>query len=953
MIPARPDNLESLAISRQYFILPRRYADALGGLRWSDSSDFLVLPRDHPVVAQEGLAEFLEGFASQRSLLAFGSMAHWAILFNTTSADSQFERLRTAFRAQGSPWRNAGALAGMMSEPFVPAVEAPPVEALCSRLRERAFPIRWFTDSMNGVFNEGDEPAHSLVEFEQHVRLGLGVLSDADLAAWLTTGRGPVRRAGDALARERPPPRSLANVFDALFERPRLAGARAHLTQMITALAVPPRRRTREQLPLGGYVDVVTHGSIDRLLPSQHVLDDLEFLRRFSENELLYFRREEPPARQAQELVVVLDQGIRAWGDVRLVLTAAALALTHYADRKKMACRLALTSRPGVWSNPLEELAALGPALEASDFTRQPGLALEGVLEGASPIPRDVVLLTHPFSLREPDVQAAARRLLPQDRLFALTVNGAGEAELAQLQRGLPVRLRSFRVDFAPATTVAAKPPVQSASIWTGDVEALPWPFRFGTDSPLRLFDFDASGRRFLVVTESSMLYHWNLDTGDLEILPRPLASASRTAGWHDLIGVEAGFALQAVQGSHHIVAHYDMEHRRCTLHETSIVSKTPAYLAYVRNLHTVVLMHHRHHRALLAIDLATGQRASGAFGRGFEITIEVSASTPPQQIQSRAERAIQRMESGGAESQVVVPVHDLSHLVGLPFRTYAFDSKRTALTVFDGTSAWPAIAPHTEGKPTFARAQIDAVRLAGTTLAVAYRPGQSPAAQRLMFFRGPKGDFIREAHLASNSKSLRTFCLSPDGAKVALLQSDKNVEVQGTDRPQRILYTRAGGYGTQSRLWIGDGGVLLVCGRKGYAWHLIQWRQGVLEVHSEMKPSNRLAYEEFHHPRIRGFLRNADPAEATAEAIDIGRGQCRQGNLGGATFLLDRFGQILVLDANNNLVFQFFAHGDSWSAWMPDGTRHGHGMVHSWPNTPNALGAMGRALLKATGGRP
>src|SRR5439155_247562 len=78
------------------------------------------------------------------------------------------------------------------------------------------------------------------------------------------------------------------------------------VAQLVSALALPPRRLVRPELPLGGYADVATRGQPEHLLPSQFALDDLEFIRRYAENELLYFRREEPHARTQEELIVLL-----------------------------------------------------------------------------------------------------------------------------------------------------------------------------------------------------------------------------------------------------------------------------------------------------------------------------------------------------------------------------------------------------------------------------------------------------------------------------------------------------------------------------------------------------------------------------------------------------------------------------------------------------------------------
>src|ERR1035438_1113837 len=44
------------------------------------------------------------------------------------------------------------------------------------------------------------------------------------------------------------------------------------------------------------------------------------------------------------ELILLLDQGVRTWGDVRLVLASAALALSRQAERRQIAVKLAATS---------------------------------------------------------------------------------------------------------------------------------------------------------------------------------------------------------------------------------------------------------------------------------------------------------------------------------------------------------------------------------------------------------------------------------------------------------------------------------------------------------------------------------------------------------------------------------------------------------------------------------
>jgi hypothetical protein len=966
MIPGDAAWLETHTASKQYFYLPREYAQALGNLRWSDQTNCLTLAGEQ-VASYEELALFLEGFVSQRPILAFGSIAHWLVLLTIACDDVAFTRLRAAFRDAGRCWRNAGALAGMISESLLPATDRHAVEIVCARLRDQAFPIRWFSGAFNGL--PGEEPAHSLIEFEHRVREGLFHLSDADLTMWLKSGRGPVNRAGEELARVQPTPRTVGSVIDELLNRPRLAGAASYLPQMIVALSVPPRRQLPEQLPVGGYSDVVTHGGLDQILPSQYALDEVEFLRRFCDNELFYFRREEPPARLRQELIIILDQGVRTWGDVRLVLTAAALALAKLADRKALAQSLALTSRPGIFQNPYEHATPeLCESLAASDFTRDPGLVLEDVLKSPTAVSRDVFLLTHPLNLAEDNVRAAARRLAPQDRLFGLTVNNQGDAEFVQIRHGMPVRLRSCRVDFVRAATQATQPSnAPAAPAWSGAVEPIGWPIPFGIDSRICWFDFCFHGKRILAITRRSMIYVWNLTNGDIEVLPLPQTALGPIWEWHGVKGVSGGFALLGTRESHYAIAHYDMVKRTCAVYDTPVSASSPVGLAYVRHCHSIVLLHPSSGEPLVALDLAVGTSASELSEQRFvgaprfliNVGSEVQDVGTADQKAGRAARAISDVDQFGHRWGMVYESRSLNefNLDAVNIACY-FVKPDATLLINDHGKRWQPITPYRDGKKLFSK-KPRAVQLAENTLVVDHvLAGQHPfqVQEVLTLYRGPDGHFLREISwtgISTNPNSLTaSFVLSADGNKIALLRAPEQLEVQYTERPERILITRARDYGATSRLWVGNDGLLLRCGRKGHVWHLVLWSGAQLQVDSEVcRSSSPLAPESFQNPRLRDFISQQQPMEAARPPSgDLANQQRWVGEVqrGGARFVLDRFGQVVVFDRNAQVIFHFFAHGDSWSACLPDGTRHGLGSVHSRPNTPGALAKMSQVLRHA-----
>ena len=81
----------------------------------------------------------------------------------------------------------------------------------------------------------------------------------------------------------------------------------------------------------------------------------------------------------------MIDQGVRTWGDVRLVLAAAALALGE-AGRAPRA-RAPAVATTGNDGEPVDAAGAgaeaLGELLEASDLTPNPAPALARVLGAA------------------------------------------------------------------------------------------------------------------------------------------------------------------------------------------------------------------------------------------------------------------------------------------------------------------------------------------------------------------------------------------------------------------------------------------------------------------------------------------------------------------------------------------------------------------------------------------
>lgn len=934
MNPEVQNYLEMYQTTQAYLKLSSQYCDYLGGIRWSSEDDTLVYPDGKVFAFHAPIAEFLEGFSGGGRVIPFGCVLHWAHLLQHGRMHpvAEVRRLYESFRETGSSWRNAGALAAVVSD-TVPEVAAPPrLDHVCRRIRDRAFPIRWFTTRFQEAYGGAEVPALAPKDFERLIVERLEAYSEDDLRSWLADGRGPVREAGRVLAQEQPPPRTLTGMLAALLLRPRMAGAETHVTRLVGALTLPPRRLTPQELPVGGYTDMTTHGGVEHILPSQHALDDLEFLRRFAERELLFFRREEPPAQNRQELVVLIDQGVRTWGDVRLVLAAAALALGKQSADRRLHFMLAGTSNAGQLLDPMNaDAEALGELMEASDLSLNPAAALESVLEQPSEALRDVVLLTHPHSLREADVRASALRALPRDRLFAVTLDEEGAAIVSEVRHGSPVKLRQFHVDYTPSiATPPPRPalPAEPLAPWTGDVEPVPFPFRFGTSGAVAKFEFDYDGRWLLTVGGDGMLHLWGLDGDHREVLPRPFVDGTLLSNARTVTGVKGGFVLLAGARERWCAVHYDVTHRRCRVR---FLGPQPKKLGpwpqYVPELHTMLLP-------------ITPQMKDGYPGCALDLASGEMYSAEQAKIQPRARQAFEAFgrtperQTGMARTdQVAIRV---SIATGVE-RSYALEAKTGTILVSQTGCADQRFTPTADGKPLLKHATIANAQAVREVLALRGKLGDG--SDRLLLFRGGDGAVLREHSMKKKAR----FLLAHDGRWLAIERVPRIV-VERIDAPSEGMATRCGGYSGDARLYLGERSLLIVLGQGATHRHLVRWTGATVEFQYEHK---KLGQEGIHTLGFQEVLLKTPKSQYCYDPQRV----LVTGERDGLGFALDRYGQISVFsDMGNTLLCMFMAFRDRLAAWLPDGSRCGSEALGLGPETPGARATLAQ-VLQGTGG--
>lgn len=308
--------------NRHYLLLPEDYTAWLGGVRWSNSGDALEYSDGATFALSPQIALFLEGFSKVARPPHFAHVLHFMQLlgFRRLTLPAAKGDLARLFESVGRPLRNAGALAAFLCLEVPPPAEVADIGKVCNLLWSGPAMAQYLLYLAYRQEGTAEVPPLEPDAFAALVFRKLNAMPKDEVLHWLRHGCASIQEAAEQLAEEMPieKVKSLGEVLEELSERRRLTGAVPFVAQLVSALALPPRRLAQHHLPVGGYADVATRGHPEQILPSQFAVDDLEFVRRFAENELLFFRREDPASKIREELVVLLDRvcapGVRcAW----------------------------------------------------------------------------------------------------------------------------------------------------------------------------------------------------------------------------------------------------------------------------------------------------------------------------------------------------------------------------------------------------------------------------------------------------------------------------------------------------------------------------------------------------------------------------------------------------------------------------------------------------------------
>ncbi len=939
-----------------YLQVPETYCRWIGGLRWArygDAVEFLDGPAGGMTFAfAPEIALFMEGFRHlEAGVPAFGHVLHLLYLVGVGdrlgSAGGKrracLERIAGPFREEGCPLRNAGALCAALCADVPRAADPPELDAIHDILTDGNWvPSIVLTEPMTGAMPAAEEPGLDPERFEALVRRRLELLDDAVIRNWLRHGRTAIR---SEMPHSIPiGPKSLSRAFSEIERRPRLAGTLALADRLEAVLSLPSRRLDRRELEGGGYSDITTRGAPERILPIQFALDGEEFLRRFAERELLYFHREDFHTPQSDELVILLDQGVRTWGDVRLFLAGAAVALVRQAGRRRIAVKLAVTGNDGEPIDPgAIEPGDLSALLESSDLSMHPGHTLRAVLAAPSAHRRDVVILTHPRSLLEPEVAAAARAGSgdrdADPRLFAVLVDSTGQLELAELRSGLPIVLARSRVELEPAPAVDPIPaPRQGPAIaWKGEFEPIGFPFRCGRlDSLERLkmsrngvavqsFDFDESGERILAVSFDRLLFTCRLDGTGVEHLPLPVHNGTPIVLERKAIGVGGGFVIPGYSNGQRVLAHYDFPARTCVIHRMGADMAVTAW-SYFRDLHAIVLQPARADGPFVAVDL--GARRS-----------EASAT-------ERARRAVERARAGEQPHPVSAqPIwtSDSESWVDLSLRVLRLDADSGLLHYRLGPDLKKSVTPYSDGLPALKGGQIMRADRGGDVLAVQVRGCALPG----LYFISTSSSNVIGVFPMDEEAGARTFALSRDGRRFAVLSGGYDLEVREVSGPETPVFVSPREDVAIHFASLGKSCLLIREATEDSRFvrdrFLLRWDRGLLELERAQ------VYSTF--ARLGGMVaesRSLSPSYD--EAGTASRRFVQVLEHGRLRILIDRYNHFVIFDLQGNLVCIFYAVRDEVAALLVDGTFWGSRRLTGCEVLPGAAQRIARALLEAEG---
>ncbi len=187
-------------------------------------------------------------------------------------------------------------------------------------------------------------------------------------------------------------------------------------------ISLPRKPSEPDDLQIGGVSDISNRGNPERLLMTELAADPDLLIARIANGQALYLRRESPPKPRPQTRDILIENGIRCWGEQRLTILAFALAAA--ASEEKRGTQVSITTLAGqeLFDENFSTFEGLTEALERLHYSNHPGQALEHLIQKhereKQPISEPLLIVTSATS-NDPMFWEKAKRL-PTPYLLAV-----------------------------------------------------------------------------------------------------------------------------------------------------------------------------------------------------------------------------------------------------------------------------------------------------------------------------------------------------------------------------------------------------------------------------------------------------------------------------------------------------------------------------------------------------
>ena len=276
-------------------------------------------------------------------------------------------------------------------------------------------------------------------------------------------------------------------------------------------LALPRPLNRHCDLPAGGLSDIANRGSPEKLLMTELAQDDLVMLTRITLGQALYMRRESPPDQSQFQRLVLLETGVRVWGQSRLLVTAIGLSAMACGDEHHVETLcfsvgdgelvpVDLNSRPGI----LDQLGQLS-------LDPHPGEGMDAFAEKMAECDTDCepLLVVARDTILDPDFQHALSRL--SGSVLVADVQPTGEFRLTRWTAAGQDILQTGKLEETLRKSIA-NPVIMTSQDLPLFVRTCPPPLR--TSITHQKHDSFAYGKSVLSVTKDSRLLLWEQPIG-------------------------------------------------------------------------------------------------------------------------------------------------------------------------------------------------------------------------------------------------------------------------------------------------------------------------------------------------------------------------------------------------------------------------------------------------------